>query len=357
MIALSTLIERYEGSLLERYGSKLLPEHRRALSAMRYCRTEESPMMMSQCAACEHCALHPHSCGHRSCPHCQHHESQRWLERQHKKRLPVNYFMITFTLPEQLRPLAWDHPKVIYDQLFKIAWETLSQFGFNDKALQGKLGATCVLHTHTRRLDYHPHVHMVVPAGGVDEKSKLWRKKRGKYLFKQENLAQVFRAKWLTALKALKFSVKEPLPEKWVVDCRAMGSGEKALVYLGRYLYRGVLSERNILSDRDGQITFRYTDNKGVSQTRTESGARFLWLLLRHVLPKGFRRARDYGFLHANSKRLIHLLQYLLHLIPKIFEQRSRAKHRCKQCGGEMTVVAVRINNRRAQQLMKVLKT
>lgn len=357
MIALSTLIDRYEGTLLERYGSALLPEHRRALSAMRVCRTAESPMMMSQCSACEHSTLYPHSCGHRSCPHCQHHESQRWLERQYKKRLPVNYFMITFTLPKQLRPLAWDHPKAIYGELFKIAWETLSQFGLSDKSLQGKLGATAVLHTHTRRLDYHPHVHMIVPAAGMDEKSKLWRKKRGKYLFRQQNLARVFRAKWLASLKALKFSVKEPLPEKWVVDCRAMGSGEKALVYLGRYLYRGVLSERNILSDRDGQITFRYTDNKGSTQTRTVSGAKFLWLLLRHVLPKGFRRARDYGFLHANSKRLIHLLQYLLHLIPIRVEERSRPTFLCKQCGGKMAVVAVRIDNRRARDLMEKLKT
>lgn len=357
MIALSTLIERYEETLLAHYGSRLLPEHRRALSAMRLCRTEQSPMMMSQCAACEHCALYPHSCGHRSCPHCQHHESQRWLERQHKKRLPVNYFMITFTLPEQLRPLAWDHPKVIYDQLFKIAWETLSQFALNDKSLQGKLGATGVLHTHTRRLDYHPHVHMIVPAGGVDEKRKLWRKKRGKYLFKQQNLAKVFRAKWLETLKALKFPVREKLPDKWVVDCRAMGSGEKALVYLGRYLYRGVLSERNILCDRDGQITFRYTDNKGVTQTRTESGATFLWLLLRHVLPKGFRRARDYGFLHANSKRLIMLLQYLLHLFPKTAESLVRPKFLCKRCGEKMTIVAVRIDNRRARALIERLKT
>ena len=357
MIALSTLIERYGGPLLERYGSQLLPEHRRALSAMRHCRTEDSPMMMSQCGACEHCALYPHSCGHRSCPHCQNHESQRWLVRQHKKRLPVNYFMITFTLPKELRPLAWDHPKVIYGELFRIAWETLSQFGLSDKSLQGKLGATGVLHTHTRRLDYHPHVHMIVPAGGVDEKSKLWRKKRGKYLFKQQNLAKVFRAKWLTMLKENKYIVKERLPEKWVVDCRAMGSGEKALVYLGRYLYRGVLSERNILSDSDGQVTFRYTDNKGVHQTRTESGSKFLWLLLRHVLPKGFRRARDYGFLHANSKRLIQLLQYLLHLIPKTYEQRDRPKFICKHCGTMMHIVAVRIDNRRARQLMGILQT
>ena len=126
---------------------------------MRVCRTEHSPVLVVRCAACGQCETLPHSCGHRSCPHCQHHEGQQWLERQRAKLLPVDYFMVTFTLPRQLRPLAWQHQRLVYDLLLKLAWQTLSDFGLNDARLQGKIGAHAVLHTHSRRLDFDPHVH------------------------------------------------------------------------------------------------------------------------------------------------------------------------------------------------------
>ena len=343
MITISELIARYESDLLNAYADQLLPGHKRALAAMKICRTEQSPMMMTQCLACEEKGMLAHSCGHRSCPHCQNHESQRWLERQQEKLLPVTYFMITFTLPAQMRPLAWHHQRAIYDLLFKVSWETLESFGINDKQLKGKLGATGVLHTHSRKLDYHPHIHMIVPAGALDRKNRLWRKKRGKYLFNQNNLSKVFRAKWFHALKAHGFKVKGSLPKDWVVDCRHIGSGNKALIYLGKYLYRGVLSEKNILSNRDGKVTFRYTDNTGTTKTRTLTGADFLWLLLRHVLPKGFRRARDYGYLHANSKVLIRLIQLLFQVVIRPAKERPRAIIHCKQCGGPMAIIATRI--------------
>ena len=157
--------------------------------------------MQLQCLDCANQETLPHSCGHRSCPHCQHHEGQQWLERQRGKLLPVDYFMVTFTLPRQWRALLWQHQRIGYDLLLKIGWQTLMTFGLNDPKLKGKIGAHAVLHTHSRRLDYHPHVHFIVPAGAVDPKKRLWRKQQGKYLFHQENLAVVFRAKWFEAMK------------------------------------------------------------------------------------------------------------------------------------------------------------
>ena len=310
---------------------------------MKNCRTLASPMMLTRCLACNAKALLPHSCGHRSCPHCQHHESQRWLERQRQKLLPVNYFMITFTLPAQIRILAWRQQRLVYDLLFKIAWETLSGFGFNDKQLQGKLGATAVLHTHSRRLDYHPHVHIIVPAGALDSNRKLWRKKKGEYLFNQDNLAKVYRAKWFQALKDNGLKVDARLPSDWVVDCKPVGRGDKALTYLSRYLYRGVLSENNILCVNDGKVTFRYVENTGITKTRTLPGEAFLWLLLQHVLPKGFRRARDYGFLHANSKSLICLIQLLFQVTIQSLNETPRATISCQHCGGPMMIIATRL--------------
>ena len=257
--------------------------------------------------------------------------------------------MITFTLPAQLRTLAWQNQKLIYSLLFKLAWETLQQFGLNDKKLHGKMGATGVLHTNTRSLDYHPHVHFIIPAGAIDLVHKLWRKKAGKFLFYHKNLAKVFHAKWIEAIKQNNLSVPETIPEQWVVDCRHVGQGDKALTYLGKYLYRGVLPEKNIIQNQNGKVTFAYKDNSKVRRTRTLSGADFLWLLLKHILPRGFRRARDYGFLHSNCKQTIKILQYLLRcLIPQALQSQPERSHFCcNQCGGRMNIIRTRLERKR----------
>ena len=264
-------------------------------------------------------------------------QSQQWIERQRAKLIPVDYFMITFTLPSQMRALAWGNQKVVYDLLFKLAWETLKTFGLNDKQLAGMIGATAVLHTHSRALNFHPHVHFIIPAGALEKKSNVWRKKDGEFLFEHENLALVFRAKWIDALKTQALQVEDTIPDKWVVDCRHVGRGDKALTYLGKYLYRGVLPEKNILQNQDGKVTFGYHDNEGNYKTRRLPGADFLWLLLRHVLPKGFRRARDYGILHPNCKRVINLLHLVFqYVVPKANEPFSQRAQFCwPQCVGQ----------------------
>lgn len=344
MILLSTLIARFGGELRKQFGAQLLPGHLRALQAMAICRTEESPVMKVRCLDCAVQETIPHSCGHRSCPHCQHHEGQQWLERQRGKLLPVDYFMVTFTLPWQWRALLWRHQRIGYDMLLRLGWQTLMTFGLNDPELKGKIGAHAVLHTHSRRLDYHPHVHFIVPAGALDPKKRLWRKKQGKYIFHEENLAKVFRAKWFEAMKQEGLKISATIPAEWVVDCQHVGRGDKALTYLGKYLYRGVVRERDILRCENGEVTFCYTENTGTIKPRTLPGAEFLWLLLQHVLPKGFRRARDYGFLHSNCKAMIQLLQYLFQcLVRPALEKSKKPPIKCKACGGIMAIIATRL--------------
>lgn len=346
MIRLASIIAQSERDFLNRYHDQLLPSQRKALQALKHCRTQQSPMMRVACADCDHQRLVPHSCGHRHCPHCQHHESQQWIENQVKKQLPALYFMITFALPREFRSLVWQHQKAVYNLLFQCAWETLQTFSLTDKQLKGLPGVIAVLHTHSRALNYHPHMHTVMPAAAIDKANRLWRKKRGKYLFKHKALAKVFRAKMLAGLVKLGITLPKNYPEKWVVDCKSVGSGNKALVYLGRYLYRGVIREKDILSYQDGQVTFRYIDSDtGKTTIRKVSAAKFLWLVLQHVLPRGFRRARNYGFLHPNSKSLIKLLQLLLHFDPAQWlpKTKLRADVRCECCGGVMMIVQTRI--------------
>jgi Putative transposase/Transposase zinc-binding domain len=351
MIRLAEIINTFEADFLHQYGANLLPSQRKALAAFKTCRNALSARMQVQCEDCLDTQYIPHSCGHRNCPHCQAHESQQWIERQQAKQLPCDYFMITFTLPEEWRELAWQNQSIVYHLITQSAWETVNTFSQNDKQLQGTTGAVTVLHTHTRRLDYHPHAHLVMPAGAINRKQRCWRRKKGKYLFNHKALAKVFRAKMHEGITQAGLSIPSGAPAKWVVDCKSVGSGEKALVYLGRYLYRGVIREKDILVCKNNRVTFRYRNGKtGKLETRTVSGVEFLRLVLQHTLPKGFRRARNYGFLHPNSKSTIALLQLLLNMIRKPVEPRPRPVMRCACCGGAMNVVRTRIKPQRPHQ-------
>jgi len=349
---LSRLINQFESTLLTDYKNRLLPSHKKALQAMKICRTKHSPVMQAHCTDCDHHAYIPHSCGHRSCPHCQHHESQQWIERQCDKQVPANYFMMTFTLPRQLRALAWQHQRQVYALMFTCAWETLNTFSQNDKQLQGTPGVIAVLHTHSRALGQHPHIHTVIPGGVIDKSTNIWRKKqpkknKKKYLFNHKALAKVFRAKFLAGLKPLKLELPKGIPEKWVVNGQSVGAGDKTLVYLGRYLYRGVIREKDILSCQDGYVTYRYKNSKTKRyQKKTVKGADFLWLILQHILPRGFRRARNYGFLHPNSKAKIKALQLIFKLDPKKWQatQKQRPQLCCPCCGGEMKIIGTQIS-------------
>lgn len=349
MILLSTIINQFKGAFFARYQSSVLPGHKKALWAMSMCRMEHGPHMLARCTGHE-CGTEtyiPHSCGHRSCPHCQNHESSSWIEKQLNKRLPAPYFLITFTLPAQLRDLAWKNQKTVYSLMFASVKHTLKAFTQNDKKLGGDAGFTVILHTHARNLDYHPHIHVVMPGASINRKTGLWRKKGANYLFNHKALAKVFRAKMLEDMVDQELKLPKDCPEKWVVDCKSVGNGDKAIIYLGNYLYRGVIREKDILKCEDGMVTFRYLHAKtGKYRTRTVSGERFLYLLMLHVLPKGFRRARCYGFLHPCSKKLIRFLQLVLRVNPfTLFsaKQPKRAGIICPGCGTEMKIIQTRV--------------
>lgn len=335
----AALIQRYEPQFTAKYQYRLYPEHRRAMHAIKRCRTPDSGTVQWHCRACDEQLHQPRSCGHRSCPQCQNHETTQWLARQQAKLLPADYFMVTFTLPQALRSLAWYHPKPVYRLLLATAASTLKDFGLNPQWLGGQIGMTMVLHTHSRRLDYHPHCHVIVPGGAVDTDRKQWKKPRSKYLFNGMAVAKVFRARFLQALKTEGLSPPVGVPDQWVAHCKYIGKGQPALAYLSRYLYRGVLSERHIVADTGGQVTFQYTDSAtGHPRYRTLPGEDFLWLLLQHVLPKGFRRVRDYGFLHGNAKPLLRLVQWALRVIIAPPPNRPRPAIPCPSCRTPMQV-------------------
>ncbi len=336
---LKTLIHEYKPALLQKHSDTLLPSQWRALQSIERCRTAKSGELFVQCKQCAHAHWSPLSCGHRHCPACQNHEVNQWLDRQKQKLLPVEYFMVTFTLPAQLRALTWAKQKTIYRLFFACVVSTLKDFGLNPDKLDGDTGFTAVLHTHNRRLDYHPHIHVVMPGGGINQKRRQWKKLKGKFLFNEFSLAKVFRARFLEALNNEAIVIPQNTPKKWVANVQHVGKGLSALTYLSRYLYRGVISEKNIVENKNGKVTFRYT-NSSTKKTeyRTLNGEDFLALILKHVLPRGFRRVRDYGFLHANAKALLKRVQLILNVKLEITPLRARAEFICPLCQSTMVI-------------------
>jgi hypothetical protein len=223
------------------------------------------------------------------------------------------------------------------------ATSTLKDFGLNPKHLGADMGMTAVLHTNTRKLDYHPHVHIIVPGGGIDKCRRQWKKVKGKYLFNEFALAKVFRARFLEATNKAGLTLPVGVPKQWVVNCAHVGKGLPALKYLSLYLYRGVLAEKNIISCRNGKVTFSYVESDtGETKYRTMEAEDFLWHLLQHVLPKGFRRVRDYGFLHGNAKKLLSLIQLVLRVVIETGLSRQRPVFKCPKCKSPMTITAFR---------------
>lgn len=337
---MASIVSQYYNAFTIKYGETALPGHKKALNAILRCRTPDSGMLYVQCPDCDHSEWRPVSCGNRSCPKCQNHQASQWIDKQQDKLLPVPYFMATFTLPYELRPLAWFNQKKVYSILFKCVSSTLKDFGLNPKYLGAEIGMTMVLHTNNRKLDFHPHIHAVVPGGGIDKHRRYWKRTKGKYLFNQDALAKVFRVRFLAAIREVGFSIPKGVPKKWVVDCAHVGRGITALKYLSRYLYRGVISEKNIVLNQNGLVTFRYIESdSGKTEYRTLKGEDFLHLILQHVLPRGFRRARDYGFLHSNAKRLLSLVQLVLQVIIEKLGPRPRPTFKCPCCQSPMVVV------------------
>ena len=342
MSTLAQLLRQYQDELISQYSSRLQPKHYAAMNAIMTCHTSDQSQLQYQCPACEQRKDFYRSCGNRNCPACQHQTNQQWLERQRRKLLPVDYFMVTFTLPREMHRFAWHYQAWAYNALIACAVETLNGFAQRDQRLSGTLGITAVLHTHSRKLDYHPHVHLIVPNGGFNKNRRLWRQKSGRYLFNGMALAKVFKEKFLAQMDQAGFYIPKQIPKKWVAQCQRIGNGEPALVYLARYLYRGVINEKHIVQHQDGTVSFRYKDSKTKSwKTRTQSAAQFLWLILQHALPKGFRRTRDYGFLHGNAKKNLAQLQLMLRVSLPEIKPLPDSTIGCPCCGFSMQFIGM----------------
>ncbi len=339
-MTLASIIKQHKHELLEEYGDRITPAMRRLIDAVLLCRTERAGKSLWHCDHCNTVERFPLSCGHRSCPMCQQRDTSQWIEREQQKLLPVDYFMLTVTLPFELRPLVWHNQKKVYAAMFTIASQLVKDFARTSPKLGADPGFIIILHTHTRRLDFHPHLHIVIPGGGYNKSKKQWIKNKGTFLFNEKAVASVWRARMLDYLNSAGFSLPR-LPKKWIVNCRKVGNGLPALKYLSRYLYRGVLQDQNIIGEKEGEIIFQYRKNTGKLCTRSLPVLDFIWLVLQHVLPKRFRRLRCYGFLHGGGKLLLKRIQLLLLVVVPELEKAERPDVLCPHCQYAMTFLLI----------------
>ena len=313
MPELADILRLHGPAYLAKYHDRLLPSHRRAIQDLCACRTQALGGHLYRCPQCQREHYQYHSCKNRHCPKCQHEQAEHWLEQQRRLLLPVAYFLATFTLPQGLRSLARGHQQVLYALLFQASQQALQKLAADPKYIGGLLGLIGVLQSWTRDLRYHPHVHYLIPGGGLAPNGHTWRPARYNYLLPEKPLAQIFRAKFRDLLK--KAGLFDQVPQRlwrqdWVVDILAVGSGEAALKYLAPYVFRVALSNRNLLALQDGHVTFRYRHaTTKTTRTATLPAETFIGRFLQHVLPRGFQKVRTYGLLHPKQRRRFALVK------------------------------------------------
>jgi hypothetical protein len=287
----------------------MLASHQRAMADIQQCRTETLGGHLYYCDHCEQTLYSYHSCQNRHCPQCQHQAGQHWLERQQQLLLPGPYFMVTFTLPEELRSVARSNQKLMYDLLFRSSAAALQQLAQDPRFVGAEVGMLGVLQTWARDLSYHPHVHYLVPGGGVCLATEEWQRARNGFLVHVKPLSKLFRGKFRAALKKTELYKQLSLAvwqQEWVVHCKPVGNGEAALKYLAPYIFRVALSNNRIVTVEHEQVTFRYYDNKGKRRYCTLSVQEFIRRFLQHILPKGFKKVRYYGLFSPAKRSLLN---------------------------------------------------
>jgi hypothetical protein len=314
----------------------------RTLSAIKICRTAALGGHIDACEACGNIRISYNSCRNRHCPKCQGHKREEWIQARGTELLPVPYFHVVFTLPQELNSLAMGKSRDVYDALFTAAWKTLEAFGRN-KGLQ--TGMISVLHTWGQNLSLHPHLHCIVPGGGVD-KNGNWQNIRadGKFLFPVKAFSKVFRAKYVAALAEcleLDKKFRESLFKKdWVVYA--------VIEYLGRYTHKIAISNNRLKEVNENSVTFTYKDykTKGEKKLIRLSHEEFIRRFSLHILPRRFVKMRHYGFLSSSWKRQkLKALQEKLHV--KINDRKPKTLLRKCPCCKEGNLITIEVFGKR----------
>jgi hypothetical protein len=314
---LADVFRRFGGSYLKAHGAAMLPSHRRAVADIIACRTEA---LGGQQWCCNNCGalLHVfHSCRNRACPKCHGEQTQAWLEQRQEEMLPVPYFHVTVTVPEQLREALRRHQINGYGALIKAVATAIVDLARDPRWVGGTVGVLAILHTWTQRLIHHPHAHCLVTGGGLSDDGATWHPAPKTFLFPKSALATLARARFRDAFR--KLCPRADLPHlvwqiPWVVHITPWGEGQQAaLDYLARYAFRIAITNNRILAIDDNTVTYRYKDRAANRHRKeTVSGHEFMRRFLQHVLPAGFHKLRYYGLWHPSRRAQARNLRNVL---------------------------------------------
>lgn len=317
MAELAEILRLYGPDYLEQFGDRMPPGHRRAMRDIVDCRTEALGGHVFQCDRCGEVHYAYHSCRNRHCPQCHGNDTLNWLDKCRRILLPVMYFHLVFTLPEELREIVRSHQIVLLSILAQAAAYSLMKLALDPRYVGGTLGILAVVHTWTRAMIYHPHVHLLATGGGLSRDGERFLLAREGFLVPVTALTEIFRAKFMELARSALPEVKFPQSvwsKNWVVYSKPSVCGvEKVLSYLARYVHRVAITNGRILSIADGKVTFRYKDSREKTwKTMTLQACEFIRRFLQHVLPKGFHKVRYYGILAPSNRRLLEKARQLL---------------------------------------------
>jgi hypothetical protein len=305
MTTINEIFRTFGPEYLERYA-KIMPKiHRKVIAAIIGCRTEVCGLAIYQCEKCGQLHRVYRSCGNRHCPTCQHHKTRQWLEKQIKRQLPGHHFLLTFTVPEKLRRFIRKNQRIAYSALFKASSEAIKKLALDEKYIGGDLpGFLGVLHTWGRTLEYHPHIHYIVPGGALSTPDGLWHPSRIDFYLPVRALSMIFKAKFRDAMKET--DLFDEIPSEiwqldWNVNSQAVGGSETSLKYLAPYVFKVALSNSRILKVEDRTVFLRYRKPHSPRlRTLALEVMEFIRRFLQHVLPTGFMKVRYYGFMNPN---------------------------------------------------------
>ena len=353
MLRLADVVRRHAAGYLARCGDAVLPSHVRALRCIQLCRTPALGGHCARCTQCGHEHVLYHSCRHRAGPQRGRDATERWLNRQRDLLLPVPYFYVVFTLPSELRRVVRSHQRVLLAILCRAAYESLATLCRDPKWLGGSIGALAVLHTWTRTIGWHPHVHLLVPGGALAPDGRTWQQPpayRKRYLVPERALAERFRGRFLALVRRALPKVTLPnIPwgKRWVVHAKAsMQQPERVLEYLGRYVHRTALTDKAIVACTQRDVTFTFRDSQTHQRkTMTLAAHEFLRRFLQHVPLKGLHRVRAFGLLHPSRRCTLRRLQLLLasrRRTEPSARRQPRPRH-CPRCHGTAIVLLHRL--------------
>jgi len=352
MSAIQKIFRIYGRKYLELYGERMPRIHKKGIRDICDCRSGSFGAIIYACNDCNTRQPVPCCCGNRHCPTCQQYKSEEWLYKQMESLLPTHYFLFTVTLPHELHDVARSHQKVVYRAMFSCAHEALTKLA-KDKRFVGspRIGYLAVLHTWGSMLQYHPHIHMVIPGGAVSKDGEQWLSSREDLFVSTKPFAIIFKAKFRDAMKTAKLFHKIDSgiwKQEWVVHSQSAGRGENGLRYLARYVFRVAISNNRIKSIDNNAIRFTYKDRERKTwKTTTLDAMEFIRRFLQHILPGGFMKIRHYGFMNPNSSCSIEKLRELISLIHKVISDIApqipdiiKHKLKCPCCGNPLRFIA-----------------